>query len=570
MRDTGLQQLPSVLARHPRWHGIAYWGLLAVACAMFLVMNVYTTFKEDDMAFSLMEGEWTPVRSLVDLLRSHTNLYLHANGRTANLVAALFCALLGKGLFNVCNTLVFGLLAHLTSLLTTGRRSLLALSMFLVSVGTCYPVPGETLLWLDGSCNYLWAITLSLALVWYLMRSHDPVQGWARGLALFLAALVAGSFNEATSFGMLAGLALYYLLNRSQCNRQAAIFMAGYLLGVAIIVASPGAWARAASGDISVNMALPDLLHSRWHIFSEKMWRFYLPVVACLVGIAALVMGRWREVRRSPWTWILLCLALVMFALGQTSERAYAPLVTVALIVIIIAAHVLTQRWPWLRLAAVAVCAALTVFTYARGIVELRRYEAFNGLAVSQIRDSDDSQVVLHERQYDGYSRFIKLMNFMSNNFFAHEDIYRAYYGKANVQFVPDSVYVRFHDGRLLDGARACQSQTSCNDLVGDVYAFDNQDYVLVELKTVTLPGSFQTAQYRYDTHRPGNSPHEQQRRRDYGITIDYDPAGFYPLKYQGRCYLVCEKPADTPCHLTFPLWFHPGGRSQRIDLTIQ
>ena len=120
-----------------RWHDAAYWAVLLGACAVFMAMNVLTTFKEDDLAFSLIEGEWTPARSLLDVLRSHGNLYLHANGRTANLVAAVYCALLGKGTFDVCNTLVFGLMAHLLSLLSTGRRSLLSLSMFLVAVGTC-------------------------------------------------------------------------------------------------------------------------------------------------------------------------------------------------------------------------------------------------------------------------------------------------------------------------------------------------------------------------------------------------------------------------------------------------
>ena len=312
------QRLPSVLDRHSRWHGVAYWAVLLGACAVFLVMNMLTTFKEDDMAFSLIEGEWTPVRSLLDVVRSHFNLFEHANGRTANLVAALFCALLGKTAFNVCNTVVFGLMAHLLSVLTTGRRSLLALSMFLVAVGTCYPVPGETMLWLDGSCNYMWAITLSLGFIGYLVRTHEGPLGWGKALLLLVVAFVAGSFNEATSWGLLLGLVAYYAVNRSRWNRRVLVALVGYALGVALIVASPGAWARAATGDIAVNMGIADLLHSRWYIFSEKMWRFYLPVVALLVGVAALVLRHGKTVKESPWTYIFVCLALVtlVFLLG--------------------------------------------------------------------------------------------------------------------------------------------------------------------------------------------------------------------------------------------------------------
>lgn len=569
MEYTGPQRLPSILDRHGRWHDLAYWAVLLGACVVFLVMNVLTTFKEDDMAFSLVEGEWTPVHSLLDLLRSHVNLFYHANGRTANLVAALFCALLGKTAFNVCNTLIFGLMAHLLSLLATGRRSLLALSMFLVAVGTCYPVPGETMLWLDGSCNYMWAITFSLALVYYLLRDHERQLGWARALLLLLAAFVAGSFNEATSWGTLLGLVIYYAFNRSRVNRRAWVAMTGYALGVALIIASPGAWARAATGDIAVNMGIADLLHSRWYIFSEKMWRFYLPVVAFVVGLIALVLRHGRAVKLSPWTYVFVCLAFVMFALGQTSERTYAPLVTVALIIITMAADHVLARWPWARLVAIVVCLGLAIFTSARGIVALNRYKAFDDKTVAEILASPDHAVLL-ERHYDNYSRFIKPVNFMSTNFFAHEDIFRAYYGKKNVQFVSDSVYLRYQEGRLLDGAKISLPKTSHPDLAGRLYAFDDQDYIAVEYKSAILPGSFQTAELHNDVVTGSTlSDEEALRRHNYGINIDYDPAGFYPLLYQGQCYLICEAPAVGVTRIVFPIWLDTGGTEFPLEISL-
>ena len=569
MGYTGSQRLPSVLERGSRWHDVAYWAVLLAACAVFLVMNVLTTFKEDDMAFSLVEGEWTPVHNVLDLLRSHINLFEHANGRTANLVAALFCALLGKTAFNVCNTLIFGALAHLLSLLATGRRSLLALSMFLVTVGTCYPVPGETMLWLDGSCNYMWAITLSLAFIFYLLRNHESQMGWAGTIMLLLAAFVAGSFNEATSWGFLLGLVLYFAFNRSRLDRRAMVALVGYTLGVALIIASSGAWSRAATGDIAVNMGAADLLHSRWYIFSEKMWRFYLPVFACIVGVAVVVFGHGKAVKQSVWTYVFVSLALVMFALGQTSERTYAPLVTVALIIITIVADRVLARWPWARLAAIVVCLGLAGFTAARGIVELKRYKAYDDKTVAEILASPD-QAVLLERTYDSYSRFIKPMNFISTNFFAHEDIYRAFHGKKNIQFVSDSVFARYQQGRLLDGAKISAPKTNHPDLLGRLYAFDDQDYIAVEFKSQILPGSFQTAELHSDVAASSTlSDEEAQRRHNYGINIDYEPAGFYPLRYQGQCYLICEAPATGVTRIIFPIWLHPGDTTIPLEIAL-
>lgn len=536
-----------------RWHDAAYWCLLAVSCAAFLVMNVLTTLKEDDLAFSLIEGVWTPIDSLWDLVRSHVNHFVDSNGRTANLVASLFCGLLGKTFFNICNTLMFGLLAHVLCLLTVGRSSLLALSMFLVMVGTCFPIPGETMLWLDGSCNYMWAITLSLLLAWHLNRRREVQLRWGGAVVLFLAAFVAGSFNEATSFGFFMGWCLYYAVNRQYFNRRAAVALAGYLLGIMVIVASPGAWQRASSGEIVTNLALSDLLSSRWFIFSEKICRFYLPVAAMVVGLLALLLRKGKEVLQSPWTYVFMAMSLVMFLLGVIHERAYAPLVTVAFIIVVIAAHWLLERWPVVRVASVVACLALAGFTFARGIKMLSAYKAYDDQVVSEIIAAP-RQAVLLERHFDGYSRFVKPMNYNSTDYFGHEVVYCGYYGKDNVQFVNDSVYVRFHSGRLLDGAAELPLKSDCPDVIGDILSFDDQDYMILTLRLDTLPCTPQTARYYMTDPDEAMSPAERERRHNYGLITDYTPQGFYPLSYQGLNLLVFPLMDNTTSRIVFPL----------------
>ena len=552
-------------SRSGRWHDVAYWGLLVVAFAVMLVMNALTTFKEDDLAFTLIEGVWTPVRSFADLLLSHLTHYTGTNGRLAELVPEFFAGLLGKTAFNVCNALVFVLLAHLVSLLSTGRRSLLALSAFLAIVGTCYPVPGETMLWMAGSANYMWAITLSLLLVAAMKRAQGKPMGWGKALLWLLFGFVAGGFNEATSLGFLGGFLLYYAFNHRLLDRQVVVMMMGYALGIMLIVLSPGAWNRATT-DIALNLSPDDLLSSRWYIFMEKMWRFYLPVLALIVGICLLMMRRGRIVMRSLWTYVLLCLAAVMFALGLNHERAYAPLVTVAAIIVIMAADgLLTGRWRRLRLAAIVVALGLSVFTYARGIKVLNQYKAYNEQVEREISESS-RQAVLRERQFDGYSRFIKLMNYTSTNYFAHEVIYRAYYNKENVQFVSDSVYVRFHEGRLLDGAQELSVKFDKPDVAAAVYTFADQDYIAVLLKGKSLPCTFQTARYYAHTD-DAIDPEEAQRRKDYGINIDYEPRGFYPLEYQGKCCLISASLGAGDHKVVFPMNLPPDPKEFSFEI---
>ena len=536
-----------------RWHEVAYWALLVVACAVFLVMNALTTYKEDDLAFTLIDGEWTPVKSLADAVRSYCNHFVNTNGRLSDLVPTIFAGLLGKGAFNVCNSLMFGMLLHLLSLLSTGRRSVTALAVSLAAVGTCYPVPGETMLWMAGSANYMWAVTLSLLLVYVLFRGRGKPLGWGRAVLLLLGASVAGGFNEATSFGFLAGLVLFYACNRRLLDRRALVGVGGYLLGVMLIVASPAAWNRAAVGGIVIDMPLLDLMKSRLFIFHEKAWRFYVPVVALVVGIVALLLRRGRAVRQCVWTYVFLCLTMVLLALGLLHERVYAPWVTVALLIVMIGLDAVMSRWRPLRMVVLGVALALAAYTFARGLSRLSDYKAFDDQVVSEILASP-RQAILLERDNPEYNRFIKPMNYRSTDFFAHEIIYRAYYDKDNVQFVGDSIYARYHSGRLLDGAVVLPAVTDRPDVLGEAFIFDGQSYMAVELKCDTLPATFQTARYLPASAELPVTPQEQQRMMNHGINIDYVPVGFYPIHYQGKNYFICARPESDIHSITFPL----------------
>ena len=531
-----------------RWHDAAYWGLLAVACLVMLVMNVMTPFKEDDMAFALIAGG-----SLHDIWQSQVDHFLTANGRFADVVATLFCAFLGKPAFNVINTLVFGLMAHLVTVLATGRRSVMALAMFLALVGCCFPVPGQTMLFVAGSCNYLWAITASLLLVRYLNTEHTKPLGWKRGTLLLLGAFVAGNFNEAASFGFFSGLCLYYVFNRRLVNRRVVLALVGYLLGILLIVASPGAWERAAQGDIVVNLGLTDLLSSRWHIFSDKMWRFGTPLLAFAVGIVVLLWKGFGVLRRNVWTYIFLCLALVMFALGVLHERAYSALTTAGFIIVAMAADALLSRCHWARFAVTFIALSLATVTMARGMKQVSAYKTYEDGVVSAIREAP-REAILRESRFGGYSRFITPLRYVSSEYFVREDIYRAYYDKDNVQFVSDSIYERYQEGRLLDGAVKQPLFTDHPDLFGDALGFPDQDYMVLEVRADTLPVTAQLARYNLLAGDENMSAAEKDYRRKYGLVIDYKTYGFYPLRFQGRLLLVFAAMDSTVSDIVFPV----------------
>ena len=531
---------------HRRWHDAAYWVVLLAACVVMYVMNTLTPFKEDDMAYSVI-----PSGSLREFCSSLVDHFMTTNGRFADVVANLFCAVLGKPVFNVCNALVFGLMAHLVALLSAGRRSLMALTLFLAVVGVCYPVPGETMLWVAGSCNYLWAVTASLALIYYLLNHKDGPLGWGRAVLLLLGAFIAGNFNEATSFGVFAGLFLYYAFNRRKVDRRVVIAMVGYLLGVVMIVASPGAWSRLAEESGEANSGFIGLLSSHWYIFNEKMWRFYTPLTACVAGLVVLLSKGFGMVRRSMWTYLFVCLVLFMFAMGfrVINERAYAALVTVGFIITARTACWLLSRWPWARMAVAAGALAMSAYATVHAYGPVKAYKAFEDGVVSDIVKAPREAVLL-ERRFDGYSRFVFPLRFVSSETFMRENVYCAYYDKDNVQFVSDSVYARYHQGRLLDGAVESPVKTDRPDIVNAMLTIPGQEYMVITLNVDTMPFTSQQASYVVSAL----SQEEMEFRNNYGLFTDHTPQGFYPLRYQDRLLLIFPSVSDSVEHIEFPI----------------
>ena len=47
---------------------------------------------------------------------------------------------------------------------------------------------------------------------------------------------------------------------------------------------------------------------------------------------------------------------------------------------------------------------------------------------------------------------------------------------------------------------------------------------------------------------------HEMKRRTDYGLVTDYNPQGFFPLRYQGHTLLIFPKLDRQTSHIVFPV----------------
>lgn len=215
--------------------------LLGIFLAL-LVLNILVPPTSDDLGYSINSG-------LLDIFHREYIQYMTWTGRSvAHILARCFLSL-PKGIFDVCNALVFTRLIVLIHYLAAGRKlqpKILVVTALLVFLTA--PVFGQTVLWETGSCNYLWTTTIILE---FLQRwQADGEAGTVRRaapLVMFLWGIVSGWTNENTG-GALILMELFFLrrFRREKKSRPwMAAALAGSVLGFVILLAAPGNQVRA-------------------------------------------------------------------------------------------------------------------------------------------------------------------------------------------------------------------------------------------------------------------------------------------------------------------------------------
>lgn len=224
-----------------------FWAALALYFLFFLLLNFLTPLVSDDYRYAFSFATDERITSVWQIFPSLYEHYFVMHGRTAvHLFTQLFM-LLPKALFNVLNAGVAALLLFGLHRLAMGRRE--KCPMLLVGLGGVSflftPAFGQTMLWLDGACNYLWGVTI---VVWVLVPFRDALidgtdvrSPWLLAL-FFLSSLFMGAASENASpaallFMIAVGAILWKKTGRLSWRLRVsgALALAGFL----VLVLSP-------------------------------------------------------------------------------------------------------------------------------------------------------------------------------------------------------------------------------------------------------------------------------------------------------------------------------------------
>ncbi len=193
------------------------------------------------------------VDSLNDIVRSMESHYFTWGGRIFAHAIAQFFIWLGKPVFDVANTIMFVfLLLTIINLANTwlkiSRKAVVWIFLSLFLFAACSLT---SMIWLTGSCNYMWMSFFQLFFVTpYVkaLRSHEAGNSALNVALMILLGLLAGWSNEA---GSLATVCLTIFLV-GMCKAQ-GIFrswmpagLAALTVGCAFLMFAPGNFARLA------------------------------------------------------------------------------------------------------------------------------------------------------------------------------------------------------------------------------------------------------------------------------------------------------------------------------------
>ncbi len=549
---------------------LGYLAAIAAATAVFALMSALTTLKDDDIIYTFIDNSGgMPMISLADVVRSHASHFITTNGRFANFLAQLFCGLLGKAAFDVCNAAVFALTLHLTAdLSTSGRRPAVIVALTFAFVMLSFPNPGETMMWLTGSVNYLWAVAATLALWWWLRRNLHSRLGAARCAALFIASAVAGNMNEATSFGFFTGIALWLAMDRSRLTRASVVAMAGYLAGIAVIVASPGAWERLDDGGTIVGgMSLAHTALQRLYITGGRSVLYVFPALMVVWAAACLLRLRFTARLRSAVdsdVWCVFAGSLLwMLLLGVNRSRAFTFYATVSFIGIAAVAWRAVEgsrRQQW----ATAALVAASVWPAARAVGVLWRFRAYDREVKAQIAAAP-AQAVIEASVFREQNRFLMPVCYYSPNYYIYNTYYCYYFHKQNVQFLPPNVLRRYRSGRMLEGGRPmAQLRSNTPAVASTVYEFPGEDFAVVPLSSPRYTTTMRIG--ARITTSSGLDAKEMQRRYMLGLGTDSSPINTYHVVCRGRAYLVLPELPPTVSSVTLPLPHAEGLKFTRTE----
>jgi hypothetical protein len=188
--------------------------ILAVTFIYMVLLNFKTPLIADDFVYTFIFGTSMPVMNFGDIINSQIAYYTTWGGRVVAETLTQLFMFLGKDVFNIANSLCYLVFCLAVYFLAVGRRIRFELLLLTtVLIWFFIPMFGQTVMWLTGSCNYLWCGTIILLAI-LPFRLYEEKQTKLLNSIWFALAMspiffISGITNENTAGAMILIMVMF-------------------------------------------------------------------------------------------------------------------------------------------------------------------------------------------------------------------------------------------------------------------------------------------------------------------------------------------------------------------------
>lgn len=325
-------------------------GLIIAVFSAVLLMTCMTPLLADDFSYSFSYADGSRIKNLADVFQSLGAHRQTMNGRVFSHGLTMIFLMMPKMVFNVANAANAVLLMVLLWKFLENDKPVKTFVLVLCAILMIWafiPVFGQVFLWLDGSLNYSWAMTVVVAFLYPFyceFVGKSTLISYKRWLQILFVgfAFMAGGYSENASCAALFAAMCFIAIILRKRKPQPYLIMASFsaCLGFLFLMTAPAESSRAAQTNLlGVAKNIQRVFEAPWHEL-----RLLLFLFAALLAVS-LVIGADRKT---------VITAMVFFLSSAVSIFVF----------------VFAVYFPWRSLCAATVFLTISCVFLMRGIWE--------------------------------------------------------------------------------------------------------------------------------------------------------------------------------------------------------
>lgn len=476
--------------------------LLTMVGILMYILNMYYPFIHDDYAYHFIYDEnsyiirpsSTPIDSIADILHSQYNHYMYVNGRfPSHFVIQLFAGIVGKPIFNIVNAIILLFYCILFTKIAIGKFNIISILIPFALILFNVPFPGQTIFWLTGSINYLWATTFSLFILYYINRLSVRIDIPIR--LLFIAfSFFTGWMNESVSIPVAGGLFIFLLVKYKQLNIYQKIVILSYCIGCALIIFAPGTYSRIETGnEIQISSNIITFLFTRFWNYLLYTIKYPISIIVIICIIATFIAQKGKIInfikKESIYIYTFCFSTLFLWLLNMNEDRIYFFYVTLSWILFIkyirfnikFKYNIQNNKW---KIATYGLL-LISSFGYFNAFKSIKEYYEYNNTIINKIESSPVYCFIKQINYPYKDNKYVYVTELSDDPFNYHNRVKSFFYRKRQIAAWPEKVYNGVLGYERL-GLRDFDNWFKVANIKGQYLLFVNPEIVTSKVKIIT------------------------------------------------------------------------------------